>query len=1139
MYQQNGELIFSASDLTGFLACRHLTQLDLAVTRGELERAHRTDPLLNIISRLGDEHEQDYLETLKNRGRSVIEIEHPEDSSFGALEDAADQTLDAMESGADVIYQATFFDGAWRGHADFLTKVSAPSGLGDYSYEVSDTKLARRAKATAVLQICEYSNHLAKLQSLFPEQAHLVLGDRSMQSFKLRDYLAYYRAVRREFLAAVAVSPLDTYPDPVEHCKICKWAGPCNGRRRADRHLTFVADMRKDQIKKLVTAEIRTIDALAGSPPDRRVTGISPVNFVRLQDQAAMQVEKERTKVPAYKLLDPYGEGLGLEALPESSKGDLLFDIESYAYAGDGGLEYLFGWVDALDGCAFHSIWAHDAQGEKKMFEDFIDLVIERFVAYPDMHVYHYGGYETGAIKRLMSRYGTREDAVDRLLRAGVFVDLFRVVKQSMRISEESYSIKRMELFYPLERTDEIAEGGSSMVEYERYLQTGDQEILDEIEIYNEADCRSLVGLRDWLEERRTEAEGRWGPLSRPQFSDGLQGAESEAARTEVLKLVGALTADVPTEPAERNSEQQARWLLAQLLGWHKREEKSDWWAYFARKDQAPVDLLEDRDALSVLTFEEIDGSVARSDLFRYSFPDQETKLEVGDSVVDANTLHGVGSIWRLDFDDRKVWLKRGRRNDPHHPQAIGPGAPYSTEAQRDALIRLAKDVVAGGSLTASRFRAAVALLRRDLPRTTTPSGESLTQADEVAVDAARRLVLELNDAFLAIQGPPGTGKTYTGARMIVDLVRAGRRVGITANSHKVISNLLNATCAAADEIDLSLKVVQRGGEFDICKHTFVKRAGDPQDFDAMATSSEYQVVAGTAWAMTRPALDGVLDVLFIDEAGQFALANTLAVALCARNIVLLGDPQQLDQPTKGIHPEGAEVSALGHSLAGAETISEDRGLFLEHTFRMHPVLTRYVSDAFYDGRLKSQEGRDRQVVEGGLTPGIHLKSVHHEGNRIFSWDEADEIAAVTSDLIGRTWTDSNGIRKTIVPEDLLVVAPFNAQVARVRQRVPDGVPVGTVDKFQGQEGVVAIYSITTSSPEDIPRNFEFLYSRNRLNVAVSRGRSYSVVVCNPTMLLPMCRKPEHMRLANALCLLAEYASATGGLGAAGTNLQL
>lgn len=1129
MYQQDGLTIFSASDLTGFLACHHLTQLELARLRGEVTKPHREDALLDIISELGLKHEERFLAGLKREGLDVAAIGNIE-RDLGSLVSAAEETTAAMRSGADVIYQATFFDGTWRGHADFLRKVQTASGLGEYSYEVWDTKLARRAKATAVLQICDYSRHLEVLQGTPPEFGHLLLGDLSLQSFKLSDFAAYYRAVRKEFEATMSASPLETYPDPVEHCKICAWLPHCMQRRRDDRHLTFVAGIRKDQISKLQADGVPTIDALAESSPERGVKGISQPNFVRLQDQAALQVERERTGEHRYKLLDPPGPGLGLEALPSPNEGDLFFDIESDRYAIDDdaqgelnldGIEYLFGWVDALDG-DFHHEWAHTPADEKAMFERFVDLLITRLDSHPEMHVYHYSPYEPSALKRLMSRYGTREDEVDRLLRAQVFADLYRVVKQSLRISEESYSIKKMEIFYDFERKDEITEASSSMVEYEHWRDTGDNSILEAIVIYNEADCRSLVGLRNWLEVRRSELENETGELPRPPVLDGKQDLESAEARTEVQDLVDALVAGVPVHPSDRADEEQARWLLAQLLEWHRREEKSDWWAYYERQKQTTQDLLEDRDTIAGLEFDEIDGGIKQSYFFRYSFPDQETKLDRGAAVIDIYTEANAGTVSDIDFESRKVWLKRGKQWSGEHPIVIGPGAPPRTTGQRNALKRLARDVIDGGA----SYEAAKALLRRRMPSASgLAEGEPLRADSEASVDAARRLVLTLQNSYLPIQGPPGTGKTYTGGYMIVDLLRAGKRVGITASSHKVISNLVESVCDAAQAESFTFKGVQKCDENEGCRSPFIELVDSNPHFDDMATGGEYQLVAGTSWAMTRPALEQMLDVLFIDEAGQFSLANTLAVATAAHNLVLLGDPQQLNQPTKGIHPEGADASALSHVLGDAQTIAPDRGLFLERTFRMHPALTHYVSSAFYDGRLESQDGCELQVVAGAAEPGIHLLPVNHEGNRIFSWEEADALAQLTAGLIGKTWTTPTGEKLKITPEDLLVVAPFNAQVARIRQRIPSDVPVGTVDKFQGQEGAVAIYSLTTSSPEDIPRNFEFLYSRNRLNVAVSRARSFAVVVCNPAMLLPMCKKPEHMRLASALCLLAEHAT--------------
>lgn len=1127
MQISDSKMVFSASDLTGFLACRHLTQLDLKVLDGQLARPYRHDPLLSVISRLGDEHETRYLEELEASGLSVVRIRFPERGE-GELVAAAQETRAALLAGHDVVYQATFFDGKWRGHADFLRRVDTPSKLGDYSYEVYDTKLARRAKAAAVLQLCFYADQLTGLQGVEPELLHLVLGDRSVQTFKLRDYSAYYRAVKREFLASIGASPLSTYPDPVDHCRICKWAARCNGQRREDRHLSNVAGMRRDQIKKLAPNGITTIDELAAAAPDRPLDGISTSAFEKLQDQAAMQVESERLGVAAYKLLPPAGEGLGFQTLPEPAKGDVFFDIESDPYAAESGLEYLFGWIDALDGFSFTAKWAHDAPHERRMFEDFVDFLIERFEACPNMHVYHYAPYETGAMKRLMSRYGTREDEVDRLLRAGVFVDLYRVVTQALRISEESYSIKRLEQFYGFDRDDDIAEGGSSLVEYERYLQTQDQAILDRIQIYNEGDCRSLVGLRDWLERLRVEAEAKWGALNRPPLLNGALPNESEEEREEVRALIEALRSGLPEDPIGYSDEDRARLLIADLLGWHRREEKSDWWAYYDRQAHTASELLDDREVLAVLTFEEIDGAVARSDLYRYSFLDQESKIDEGDKVHDVHTGKSAGTVWKVDYAERKVWLKRGRGWTGSHPDTIGPGQPVRSRTMQLALQELAGAVIEVGPVGAGRFTAARQLLLRSAPAISGhgPS-DPMISVGELPKDAACRLVHSLQNSYLPIQGPPGTGKTYTGARMITSLLSAGKKVGITANSHKVISNLLDAVCEGAVQDGVKVKALQKCDQGEGSPNSMVECTSDNATFEAGVVESEYQLCAGTAWAISRPALQEQLDVLFIDEAGQFSLANTLAVATSALNVVLLGDPQQLNQPTKGIHPEGADTSALGHVLNDQDTISPEQGLFLEGTYRMHPQVTAYISDAFYEGRVSSQAGCELQVVDGDLGPGIHLVEVPHEGNRIFASEEIATIDTMVRGLLGSEWTDAFGGRRKLSPNDLLVVAPFNAQVARLRNRLPSGVPVGTVDKFQGQEGVVTFYSLTTSTPEDIPRNFEFLYSRNRLNVAVSRARSLAVVVCSPAMLLPMCEKPEHMRLANALCLLGEHSIST------------
>jgi hypothetical protein len=381
---------------------------------------------------------------------------------------------------------------------------------------------------------------------------------------------------------------------------------------------------------------------------------------------------------------------------------------------------------------------------------------------------------------------------------------------------------------------------------------------------------------------------------------------------------------------------------------------------------------------------------------------------------------------------------------------------------------------------------------------------------------------------FLPIQGPPGAGKTYTGARMICDLVRLGKKVGITATSHKVIRNLLDKVIAAAKETGLEgLRCIQKVKEkpdFDPSGITLTTDNDEP----LTALHEGAHIVAGTAWLWARKEYFESVDVLFVDEAGQMSLANVLAASQAAKNLVLLGDPQQLEQPLKGSHPEGANISALEHLLAGAKTMPADKGLFLEMTWRLHPRLCEFTSEVFYESRLHSCEGLEDQRIEGHPwlgQSGLWFLPVQHDGNQNASPEEVDHIAALVESLMQPTvkFIDDKGQSRPLHWDDVLIVSPYNAQVSDLWKRLPKA-RVGTVDKFQGQQAPAVIYSMATSSPEDAPRGMEFLYSLNRLNVATSRAQAMVIVVGSPRLLEPECRSPRQMQLANALCRYVEMA---------------
>ncbi|MDP9325118.1 MAG: TM0106 family RecB-like putative nuclease, partial [Candidatus Dormibacteraeota bacterium] len=959
-----GQLILSPSDLTGFIACEHLTQLELEVTRGERERATRDDPELEILFARGREHEEAHLARLRGLGLEVVEIV-ADGGTVAGLQQAAAETIDAMRAGASVIYQATFFHDGWRGHADFLMRVDRPSDLGAWSYEVADTKLARKAKVPAVMQLCAYSEHVARLQGLEPERIHLELGTGERESLRLRDFMGYFRLIKARFDATVrgiappglpdALLPShmradaapgsmpQTYPEPVEHCSSCRWLDVCTERRVADDHLCLVAGMRRDWIRRLRTLGIATVEQLATSDPELVIDGVQLHIVSRLVNQARMQVGQSRTGLVTAELLAP-DPGFGLALLPEPAPGDLFFDMEGDPFAGpDGaGLEYLWGVLEpgAVEGSTWHAFWGHDPADERAAFEATVDLIIDRLRHDPNLHVYHYANYERNRLSTLAGRYASREAEVDRLLRGEVLVDLYRVVRQGIRVSQGSYSLKKLEPLYMASARDAaIKEAGSSIVAYERWLASRQQSELDDIEAYNREDCVSTWQLRDWLEARRLEAMRDFDiEIPRPQVQEAAPSEDQARAEAETAEMVALLSAGVPEAKSERSDDQQARWLLANLLDWHRREARSQWWEYFRRREMTPEELIDDRESIGGMEYEGVVEEVRQSLVHRYRFPPQENKIRAGGEVEDPATKSSPGVILALDNNAGWIDISRSRDSEKPHPGALVPGRPYDTKEQRLSLARMAEAVLAGGLDGAISHRAGLALLLR-LP----PAGEDidvgpLQRPGETPLDAAVRLGLGIRGSYLPIQGPPGSGKTWTAARMIVALTDGGKRVGVTATSHKVITNLVDGICAYCDETGRPVpRILQKAGETEKSRHESVERAGDNAMVDDRLAEGEVDIVAGTSYLFSRQEMLRSLDVMFVDEAGQMSLAEALALSQAARNLVLLGDPQQLSQPSQGTHPPGAGVSSLGHVLGDHPTVMPEGGVFLSTTYRMHP----------------------------------------------------------------------------------------------------------------------------------------------------------------------------------------------------------
>jgi predicted RecB family nuclease len=1140
----DGRLVSSATDLNNQLACAHLVSLERRAALGELRRPQR-NATAALIAAKGLAHERRHLELLRARHTDVVEIDQA-GTSLAAVERAAAGTIAAMERGASAIYQGTFFDGAFVGRADFLMRVERPSARWPWSYEVTDTKLALRDKASVIIQLCAYSESVERIQGSAAEFMEVILGDDRRTRFRVADYAAYYRHVKAAYLRDRDRPDPEPYPLKVAHCSVCDWAPRCEQQREDDDHLGLVAWMRRDHAQKLEQGGLTTVEGLAAATVADRPAGMQDATFTRLRRQAALQVLGRTTGAHHYELLE-HAEAAGFGLLPAPSAGDVFFDMEGDPLYEIGvGLEYLFGCYAPGDERPWHAFWGTDRDAEKRAFEACVDFLTERRRRDPAMHVYHYAPYEKTALRTLMQRHQTREDEVDALLRDEVLVDLYAVVRQALMISQPSYSIKKLEPFYGMQRTADVRRGDDSVLKFEEWTAAPERsDILADIERYNEEDCRSTWMLRDWLLGLRAEYGSTRGgvPPFRPARAPGepchaepVPECKSCAERVAEERERAKVTLTERALAARRGDAAAA--LLGHLLAYHRREERPAWWKYFDRCENVDTLAEFDSEAIGGLTLcrDVAPTPVGKrgKHIYTYAFPDQHHALR--DNPHDPLTRKVAGEIVEIDDERGRLRLKRGGTlAEAERVRALIPHGPIVAGPQKAALARIGAAYLDG--TLAATAPAAIDLLSRSAPRLRGAAPGARIQPATVSVADVAAVVERLDDSYLFIQGPPGTGKTFTGARVILGLLRDKRvRVGIMAQGHKALHHLLHEI----EELPGAAGVVRA-----LHKHSktnpgsaFVSRAAVPcvaglDDNDA-AENGDYNLISGNAWLFARPGMAGRCDYLFIDEAGQIALADAVAVAPSARNIVLLGDPMQLAQVSQSVHAAGADASVLEHLLGDAATVPEDRGVLLDVSYRMHPAICAFISGAIYDGRLRADPPTALNAVRsGGLTGhGLRYLPVEHAGNGRQSPEEAERIAAEVTRLIGGAFTRKSAIEQPLTQADILIVTPYNAQrtaISGALQRRGFGdVRVGTVDKFQGQEAPVVFYSMATSSGEDLPRNLEFLFEKNRLNVAVSRGQCLSVLVCSPRLLDARCSSPEQVALVSLLCAFVEQAQTIG-----------
>ena len=1103
----DGNYLYSPSNLVDFLGCSHITFLD---KKGISEGIKKTeqDNSAKLFQKKGMEHEQAYLESLKDQNKNIAEI-----SKAWSLEDRVALTLDAMQSGFDVIYQAALYKEPWYGYADFLIKCDTPSELGNYSYEVLDTKLSKSAEAKYIIQLCMYSELLSDLQGIMPKNMYLFLGEGRECHFKVTEFFDYYTQTKNSFNDYVRELPSSSYPEPCTHCTICSWSDHCNSTWKNDDHLSLVANIQNSQRDKLYKAGIKTVEELALAEDNTKISNLNKDTYKRLHAQAKLQHSKKSTGKDKYEILSPELEK-GFYIMPKPDIGDLFFDMEGDPLYPDG-LEYLFGVYSIIDNKEdFKLFWAHDHDEEKKTFKKFMEFLEQHLKQYPDAHIYHYNHYETTALKRLACRYAIREEQLDNLLRQRKFVDLYAVVRDAIRISEPSYSIKNLEVFYMEKRVEEVATAVDSIIVYNQWRELDDASLLQKIADYNEVDCISTYKLREWLISIKPKEIGWFESDIRDDDSkDDSADDTRKQWEKEYEEYKGKLESST-------NVSSELKIRLSDLLEFHNREAKPQWWGMFDRKNKHEDELIEDLECIAGLAQIASPIPDKRSYIYQYSFPEQDYKRKMGEVVKDVQTMEAAGKIVELNAEDYIINIRYGGKGGalPKH-FSIGPPDPVNAAILRNAIYRCIDNIISDHTSSAITD-----LLTRSMPRIKGRAlGEPIIRGNQELYDATLEAISNLDNSYLFIQGPPGTGKTYTSSHVIVDLIRQGKKIGITSNSHKAIHNLLKKIEVTAIEKGLDFRGIKKASkdkEETAFDGTIFENKIKTQDIDLSANA-----FGGTAWLFADPYFDGQLDYLFVDEAGQVSIANIVAMSSSAKNIILIGDQMQLGQPVQGTHPNDTGLSILEFLLRDKSTIPPERGILLDTTYRLNPAICDFISTAFYDKRLLSDDKTSSFKLDVKNTDlpneGIVIIEVNHTGCSQKSAEEGSIIKEKYYELLGQKFLDKD-VERQISKDDILIVTPYNVQVNYLHSILPDA-KIGTVDKFQGQEAPIVLISMVTSNAEYLPRDIEFLYSSNRLNVAISRAKCLAVVVMNSALFEIPCKTIEQMKLVNTFCKLRGY----------------
>ena len=1124
----------TASRLKNWIACNYTTVNEIN-NKGLKKKDHSTTE--TIRKKRGDEFEAKIYKKLIKQFPKHIQIKKDEDRF--------EKTKEAIKKGYDLIHKAHFKHKGWVGEIDFLIiDKNKKTKNGKCRYEVYDTKLSSVPQTDHITQISLYSEWIATQQdNELPDFMYLILGikdkekkitkleiDEEVKQYKTLNYQLYFQKNNANYIKFLENDKKDIEPNRCSFCAMCEWSDVCDKIWIEKDHLNQIAKIRKDQIVKIKKHGVKTLSEFAQLKKTEKIKDLNSIILNKHLSQAELLIKFKETKIPQYKIL-PLEDEKGFNKIPKTSPHDLFFDIEGLdkilnseeSEQDKQALEYLFGIYDHDNKKEpYKYFWAHNQDEEKEKFVELLEFIDKHLKKYPEAHIYHYNHYEKTALTKLMSKHDTHLEQVNDLLRYGKLVDLHAVVNQGIQVSEREYSLKNLEKFYGYKRKGEIKKANDSTDKYLDWIETGEERLLDEIKLYNREDCESTYFLREWLSEIKPK-DSFYVVKKEPEVREKKWEKENE----ELKKLI------------EKNcKDKEIKQILKDILGFHNREEMIYWQSIFNRAARkSDEDLIDDSECIGFM--EKVnegfskDGKGKTIKVFNYKFSKQDFKVQEKDSVINATDgnleTYSVGKILSIDEskkDENTIEISSSK--DLPQILSIAKGEFYDHKIIIDAIRRFITSVISGEK----KYKATYEFLKKSYPKIKNiKEGETIIK-DGNFLEESFKAVESMDNSYLYFQGPPGVGKTHTAAHIIIELIKKSKKIGITANSHKVIFNLLTKIEELSKD-DFSFNGYHKSGSTPDKRFNdgkFIKNISDTKKMDLEFESLDADLFSGTAWCFSRPACDEKLDYLFIDEAGQLTTADVLAISLSAKNIVIIGDQMQLSSPISAVHPGDSGQSLPEYLLENNDTISSNKGIFINKSRRLHPKLRQFISENFYDERLKNFDFTEKRKIifsnkkdslpETGI---VMIDANHREICRQKSEEEGKLVKKYYNELIGSTFLDEKNNKKIMNEEDILVVDPYNVQVNYLKSILPKGAKVGTIDKFQGQQAPATIISMTTSDPESLPRNVDFFFSRNRLNVAISRSQCLSIVIINKKILEIACKKIKHIHLVNTFMKLLEF----------------